>query len=130
MNLKNLLMINAILAWLFGLAFVLMPADTLGIYGLIILPVASILMARLFGGALLGLGTISWFAQSSGDSDARSAILLGFIVADGVGFFIAFMAQLDGVVNNFGWSTVAIYLLIGLGFAYYRFSKGAGQAVD
>lgn len=125
MNLKNLLMINAVVAWLFGLAFVFIPADALGWYGMTLMPKAGILMSRLFGGALLGLGTISWFAQSADASDTRAAILLGFIVASVFGFGIALMAQLDGIVNNFGWTTVGIYLLFGLGFAYFRFGKGA-----
>jgi len=33
------------------------------------------------------------------------------------------MAQLKGVVNSLGWSTVAIYLLLALGFAYFHFAK-------
>ena len=33
------------------------------------------------------------------------------------------MAQLKGVVNSLGWSTVAIYLLLAIGFAYFQFTK-------
>jgi len=43
--------------------------------------------------------------------------------SDGVAFVLALMAQLKGVVNSLGWSTVAIYLLLALGFAYFHFAK-------
>jgi hypothetical protein len=33
------------------------------------------------------------------------------------------MAQLKGLVNSLGWSTVAIYLLLAIGFAYFHFTK-------
>ena len=33
------------------------------------------------------------------------------------------LGQLGGVVNTMGWSTVAIYLLLALGFAYFQFMK-------
>jgi hypothetical protein len=49
--------------------------------------------------------------------------MLGLFVVSGVGFVIALLAQLDGVVNSLGWTTVAIYLLLALGFGYFRFIK-------
>ena len=126
MNLKILFIINAVVAALFGLVFVLMPEDALAQYGVKLMPKAGILVARLFGCTLLGIAVISWLAQSLGASDIRSAIVLGFFVIDVVGFVVSLLAQLDGVVNNLGWSTVAIYLLLGLGFGYFRFINPKG----
>jgi hypothetical protein len=123
MNLKVLFIINAVLALLFGLAFVLIPGDTLAQYGVKLMPKAGIYAARLFGATLLGIAVISWFAQSLGTSEIRSAIILGFFVVDAVGFIVSLLAQVDGVVNNLGWTTVAIYLLLGVGFGYFRFMK-------
>ncbi|MFC1481714.1 hypothetical protein ACFL6E_05665 [Candidatus Neomarinimicrobiota bacterium] len=122
---KNLLLINAIVALLFGVAFVLLPEQTLAQYGVKLMPKAGIYMARLFGATLLGIAVISWYAFLLG-TVAKSSIVLGFMVVDGVGFIVSLLAQLDGVVNNLGWSTVAIYLLLGLGFSYFRFIKPSG----
>jgi len=36
---------------------------------------------------------------------------------------MAFIGQLAGIANALGWSTVAIYLLLALGFAYFQFMK-------
>lgn len=121
MNIKNLFMINAIVALVFGVVFVLIPEQALAQYG-ITMPKAGLLMARLFGAALLAIGVVSWFAQSMG-SDAQSGIMLAIIVGNGAGFIVSLLAQLDKVPNNLGWSTVAIYLLLGLGFAYFKFMK-------
>jgi hypothetical protein len=125
MNLKNLFLVNAVIALFFGVVFVLFPADTLAQYGVKMLPKAGILVARLFGSALLGLAIISWFSRSFA-RDVQQDIMLGLFVVSGVGFVIALLAQLDGVVNSLGWTTVAIYLLLALGFGYFRFIKTKG----
>ncbi len=126
MNLKILFMINAILALLFGLSFLIIPADTLGWYGIIMMPKGGILVARLFGANLLGVAVLSWLARPLGASEARSAIVLSLVVIDGLGFIASLLAQLDGGINNLGWSTVVLYLLLFLGFAYFRFIKPKG----
>lgn len=125
MNLKNLLLINAIAALFFGVVFVLLPEQTLAQYGVKLMPKAGIYVGRLFGSTLLGIAVISWFARSM-DAKARTSIVLGLLVVNGVGFIVSLLAQLDGVVNNLGWSTIAIYLLLGLGFGYFRFIKPSG----
>lgn len=125
MNLKNLFLINAIIALFFGVVFVLFPADTLAQYGVKMVPKGAILVARLFGSALLGLAIVSWFTRSFA-RDAQQNIALGLFVVAGVGFVVSLLAQLDAAVNDLGWSTVAIYLLLALGFGYFRFIKTKG----
>jgi hypothetical protein len=46
-------------------------------------------------------------------------------IGDAIGFVVALIAQLGGVENELGWSTVAIYLLLAVGFGYFRFAKRA-----
>ena len=123
MNLKNLFLVNAVLAFIFGLAFLLFPDATLGQYGVGMMPKSGLLMSRLFSANLLGVAVISWFVMSAGASETREAIVLGFFVIDAAAFIVSLQAQLGGVVNSLGWSTVAIYLVLGLGFGYFRFMK-------
>lgn len=123
MNLKNLFTINAVIALLFGLTFVLMPATALGWYGISLMSAAGILMARLFGATLLSHAVITWQARPLGASEARSAIVLGLLVTDAFAFVVSLLAQLDGVANQLGWSTVGLYLLLGLGYGYFHFVK-------
>jgi hypothetical protein len=122
MKLGNLFAVNAVIAGLFGVGFVFAPAQVLARYGLTV-DAGFGLVAQLFGAALLGYAILTWSARSARDSDTRRAIVLALFVSDAVAFALALMAQLKGVVNSLGWSTVAIYLLLALGFAYFLFAK-------
>ena len=122
MKLNVLFIITAIIALVFGIVFVLIPTWTYSLYGI---ESAGMLnyMGQLFGAALIGIGLIAWFSRNAADSDVRKAVILSFFIADGIGFIIALIGQLNNVVNNLGWSTVIIYFLLSLGFAYFQFSK-------
>ena len=122
MKLGNLFAVNAVIAGLFGLAFVFAPAQLLAQYGLVV-DAAFGLVAQLFGAALIGYAILTWLCRKAGDSDARRAIVLALFISDGVAFVLALIAQLKGLVNSLGWSTVAIYLLLAIGFAYFQFAK-------
>lgn len=122
MKLGNLFAVNAVIAGLFGFAFVFAPAQLLARYGLVV-DAGFGLVAQLFGAALVGYAILTWLVRKVGDSEARRAIVLALFISDGVAFVLALMAQLKGLVNSLGWSTVAIYLLLALGFAYFHFAK-------
>ena len=122
MKLGNLFAVNSVIAGLFGLAFVFAPAQLLARYGLAV-DAGFGLVAQLFGAALIGYAILTWLVRKAGDSEARRAIVLALFISDGVAFVLALMAQLKGHVNSLGWSTVAIYLLLALGFAYFQFAK-------
>ena len=122
MKLGNLFAVNAMIAGLFGLAFVFAPAQLLAQYGLVV-DAGFGLVAQLFGAALVGYAILTWLVRKVGDSEARRAIVLALFISDGVAFVLALMAQLKGLVTSLGWSTVAIYLLLAVGFAYFHFAK-------
>ena len=122
MRLKNLFAVNAVIAGLFGLAFVFAPAALLARYGLT-LDAQFAVVAQLFGAALIGYAILTWSVRNAGESEARRAIVLALFVSDAIAFVLALIAQLRGLVNSLGWSTVAIYLLLGIGFAYFLFAK-------
>ena len=122
MKLKNLMIINAVIAAVFGIAFVLVPAQALSLYG-VTADDALKYVGELFGAALVSFAILTWFARNATDSVTRRAIVLALFVGDTIGFIVALIAQLGGVVNALGWSTVVIYLLLGLGFAYFQFAK-------
>jgi hypothetical protein len=84
---------------------------------------AGKLLGQLLGAAFIGMGLIAWLARNERASGALDAILLGFFVSEATGFVIALLGQLSGVSNALGWSTVAIYLLLTLGFGYFRFLR-------
>ena len=79
-------------------------------------------MSRFFGVALINVGLITWFARSIVDSLGRRSIVLAGLIGDAVGLFVALQAQMNGIVNALGWSTVLIYALFTIGFAYFLFA--------
>jgi len=126
MKLRTLMIINTIVAIVFGLSFIIIPTQVYSLYD-ITADEQLIYMARLFGTALIGFGILTWMARNATDSDARKAIVLALFIADSIGFVVALLGQLSNVVNALGWSTVAIYLLLALGFGYFQFFKAASS---
>jgi len=122
MKLSTMFIIYAVISAIFGLTFIFMPGTVLALYGITLSP-GGILIARLFGAALLEFALLSWLVRNAGDSEARKAIILAVFVGEVVGFIVALVGQLSGEVNALGWSTVAIYLLLALGFGYFQFIK-------
>jgi fucose 4-O-acetylase-like acetyltransferase len=118
---------NSVVAGLFGLGFILVPGRVVALYT----AEASVTIdyvAQLLGGALLSFAIVTWAARNAPDSEARRAILLGLFIGDVVGCVVALIAQLGGLVNAIGWSTVVIYLVLAIGFGYFRFGAGAEAA--
>lgn len=127
MKLSALLVANAIVAAVFGAGFVVVPAQVTSLYS----PEAtSPLVTQLLGAAFLAIAVLTWNARNAPESEARRAILLGLFVGDCIGFVVSLVAQLGGLMNTLGWSTVAIYLVFALGFGYFLFAQPKGSEAD
>ena len=122
MKLSTFLSIVAVVAILFGFGFVAAPAEVLAQYG-ITADRNTVFMSRFFGGALINVGLIVWFARNIVDSLGRRSIVLAGLIGDVIGFFVALQGQMSGGVNALGWSTVLIYGLFAIGFAYFQFAS-------
>jgi len=122
MTYKNFVTFAAVVAFVFGLGFILMPAPLVSFYN-VTLNDAGILIARLFGATLFGYGLLNWFGRDFRDEQARQTLMLANLATDAIGFLFALLGQLGGVsgINSLGWSTVLIYLVLAAGFAYLRF---------
>lgn len=120
MKLSTLLVVAAVIGAVFGIGFVVASGPLLSIYG-ITLDQAGTLVAQLFGVALISLAVINWFSRNVTDPEARQAVVFGNLAGDVVGFVVILLGQLAGIANAVGWSSVAIYLLLALGFAYVQF---------
>ncbi len=122
MKLSNLLVINAIVALVYGISFVLAPTKVLSLYGMT-QGTSEALAGQYFGVALIAIGLLTWLARSVTDSDAQRAIILALLISDVIGVIVSVLGTVSGVMNAVGWSAVGIYLLLGLGYAYFQFMK-------
>lgn len=121
MKLNTFLKIHAVIALVFGLGFIFIPALVLSFYTSVELGEAGLLMARLFGSAILTYTAVLWFASDTPDSEAKRAIIKGFFLTMLIGFAVALHFQLTGNINALGWSTVALYAF--LAACYFKFNK-------
>jgi len=122
MKLNVLLVVAAVIAAVFGVAFVVASGPLLSIYG-VTLDRAGTLVAQLFGASLIGIAVLNWLARNVTDPDARRAVVFANLGQDVVGFVVILIGQLAGIPNAFGWLNVAIYLLLALGFGYIQFRQ-------
>ena len=120
MKLNILLVVAAAIGAVFGAVFVVAPGPVAAIYG-VTLDKAGMLFAQLFGAAIIGFAVLDWLARDVTDPTARQAVVLANLVGDAVGFVVILLGQLAGIPNALGWTSVAIYLLLVLGFAYVQF---------
>jgi hypothetical protein len=122
MSYRILFVIDAVLAFLFGLAFLLVPERVLGLFGTTEKYASTLLLARFFGTALLALALVLWFAK-----DAEEGVLRGVGIALIVGALAGLIVTLLGtfssgaVIRSNGWLAMLLYVLVGLGSAYLLF---------
>lgn len=119
MKLGTLMATKSVICLVFGVIFVLTPGVLLAIYGVKNVNPGLLFMARLYGAAFVLLGVMLWLAKSDEGSVALRAIVLAVLIGDGVGFLVALLAQLADMMNGLGWSVVALYLLLSIGFGYF-----------
>lgn len=138
MKLSTLMVVNALVAAVFGVGFVVVPGWVTSLYGPELTPTLQYVpqlkyVAQLFGAALFAFAVLTWTARNAPDSETRRAILLALFVGDGIGFIVSLIGQLGGVMNALGWLTVVIYLLLALGFGYFfaqpKAADEAGQVM-
>ena len=116
MRLNTLLLVAGILALVFGLSFLLAPAALLPLYALRS-ETDTVLMSRFFGAALVQLGATLYLVRGVLEPATRRGLVLAGVVGSLAGLAVALLGQLSGVVNALGWSTVAIYGALLLGYA-------------
>ena len=120
---KTLFTIHALVTWLFGLAFLLVPVALLSAYGITVNP-GGVVIARLLGGAFVGLGVVAWFARGALPSEALRAIILGIAVTATLGCLVAIHGVLSSASNALGWLSVVLYGFFAVGFG----TLAAGKA--
>jgi hypothetical protein len=126
---KMLLTIYAVIAVLFGLAFVLTPTTASAVYGVPPDPHTA-LNAQFFGSALIGLAVVFWFARDFRDWDAVRGVLIAAVIADIVGGGVNLLGTFQGLLNGMAWSTTLIYVLLLVGALYCLRAgpEGSGMA--
>jgi membrane-bound ClpP family serine protease len=122
MRLRTLLLIGGLLALVFGICFLIAPQAMLRLYGIAPDP-AITLMSRFFAAALLQIGLVLYLIRDVGDPRTQRGVVLGSFIGSLAGLVVALTGQFWGLVNGLGWSTVAIYAFLLVGYGFFIFGK-------
>jgi hypothetical protein len=122
MKLRHLFIVNIFIAVFFGGSCTFFPHFVYSLYN-VFPDEAAIWASRLVGGSILGFATLMWFGIKTTSSESRRAIAIALLVQDTIGCIASIVFQLTGNVNIFGWSTLALYGVLALGYAYFLFLR-------
>ncbi len=115
MTVKTLLSIYAVVAAVFCLGLLLLPAFWITLYGAHADAQATLLL-RLVGALFGGPAVIAWAGRNAEPSKSREAIVLGLTVLNGLAAIVAVLGALSGVYNQFAWGPVVTFALCTIGF--------------
>lgn len=122
MKFSNVVVVNAVIALVYGIGLVLVPSTVLSIYGVTPGPAVN-LASQLIGVEMIHVGLICWLARNVSDGPAQKAIILASLIGQLIAVIVSTMGTLSGVFSAVGWSAVAIYLVLAAGYAYLQFMK-------
>lgn len=119
---QALFLVTFIFEILFGLGFLIAPGTLFGAFGISLDPF-GISIARLFGSAVLALSTLAWYARAKDSAALKVAAARTFFVYWLISTVVSLIAQLNGLVNTMGWSTIVLHLGFLIWTGVYAFQK-------
>jgi hypothetical protein len=122
MNRSRFFVIASMLGLVFGLAFLLAPAQLMSFYGMTLDP-AGQWIGRFLGAQLVGLAIITWAARNTPTGGALSAVMIGNLVGSTIALALAVLQGITGIGNALVWSTAVVYAFLAAGFGYFQFGK-------
>ncbi len=122
MKVKTILIIDAIVLFVFGIGFLFAPVWSLDLFD-ISLATGGILMTQLLAAAFLGFAVLDWMGRNYAVADDVRPLIAANFIHCVVGFAITLMQRLDGVGNAWTWVPIILYLLFALAFGYSILDK-------
>lgn len=127
MTIRTLAVVSAVLGALFGLPALLVPAQFVAPFG-VELPEAGLLTTRLFGGHLLALAVVDWFARNDlrggGQPGTERGIVIANLLTPTLSIILLVAAIFGGVVNALAWVNVGFLAVIGAGWVSFGLLEG------
>ena len=122
MNYRIMFLINAFIAILLGLGFLVLPDRILSQFG-VDGYAATKLLSQFFGTAMLGLGLLLWFAKDVTEVNLQKGMGIALLVGAAAGLVITVMGTTSGILRANWWMAMILYAILGLANAYLVFLK-------
>jgi len=128
MTYRTVATVSAIISVVYGLAALVVPNALGSLFG-ITYDTAAVYAGRLLGGSYIGYAIANFLTKDTADPVTRRAVAAANAFAWAVGFVISTLAQLQGLANAIGWSTVVLSLAFTVAWAWaYAQAGEAGPA--
>lgn len=123
MGRSTFMTLSAAASLVYGVAGLLAAPQLAASYGVTLDPQSEIVV-KFLAASYLGYAVTNWFARHTTDPVARSAIVLGNLTGWALSVPVAAYSiwLLGG--SAFNWGTLAIQVLVTLGWGYYAFVRG------
>jgi hypothetical protein len=122
MMVKRLLQLNLLVSATIAITFILAPASSLSLYG-IIGDKSLYAIAQYFGTTHVAFTVLLWLALRANDARFLRVIVISFFAGDLTGSAVLLVAQLRGVMNTTGWALVGLTFLFAAGYGYGALKK-------
>ena len=124
MSYKVLFVLNALVAVVVGLGFLIKPDVVLPFLGVTEQYAATIWASRFFGSAMLALGLVLWFAKDA-DEGVQKGMSWAMLISILVGLVLTIAASFasNAVLRQNSWILMLVYVLFGIGYAFMLFFK-------
>ena len=122
MNHRTMFMINAFLAALLGLGFLVVPGRILDPF-YVDEDAETRLILQFFGTAMLGLGLLLWFAKEVSEADLQKGMGIALLTGAAGGLIGSVTGGTPGELSVNWWIAMVVYAIWGLAHAYLLFQK-------
>lgn len=112
----------ALIGIVFGLGMLIMPEQAFAMYA-ITLDGGSRAIAQSLGALVLSVGIMNWIVRNAEDSVALRAVLYGNLAIHALTLVTDILAVTSGAINEQGWISVGLHVVLGGGFGYFAFAK-------
>jgi hypothetical protein len=126
MTYRILFGLNAIVAFLFGVAILVVSSMVIKQFG--VDDYASTrLVAQFFGTAMLALGLVLWFAKDVTQEAVQRGIGIALLIGAAAGLIVTVLGTVAGTLRSLTWVAMLIYGLFALGYGYLVFLRPRPQ---
>jgi hypothetical protein len=122
MGYRTLFLLNAFVAFLLGLAFLVVPALAISQFG-VDSYTSTRMIAQFFGTAMLTLGLLLWFAKDVTNDTVQKRMGIALLVGSLAGALVTVLGTVSGTLRANAWMAIVVYVLFGLGYAYLIFLR-------
>jgi cadmium resistance protein CadD (predicted permease) len=122
MNYRSIFILNAFVAVLLGLGFLIVPGVALTQFG-VDEYAATKFVGQFFGVVMFTIGLLIWFAKDVTEEATQKNLGMALLAGAVLGLIVTVLGTANGAMRTNAWMAMLVYLLFALAYAYLLFLK-------